>query len=110
MYSRFNDIENDGRNSFNDERFDVNNTENMGVDLILHSLNAIRSMEIIDIATGCKMGFVHDLVIDIEESKIISIIMPGEGKNWFNKEANIEIPWNKVIRAGMDVILIDTSK
>lgn len=84
--------------------------ENLGNDIILHSLNAIRSMEIIDVRTGCKLGFVQELVIDIEESKIVSIIIPSGGKSWFNKEEDIEIPWGKVIKAGMDVILVDTSK
>lgn len=84
--------------------------ENLGNDIILHSLNAIKSMEIIDVRTGCKLGFVQELVIDIEESKIVSIIIPSGGKSWFNKEEDIEIPWGKVIKAGMDVILVDTSK
>lgn len=113
MYTRFNNGDTESTSYLNNEIFEGDNVkelENFENDLILHSLNAIRSMEIIDIRNGCKLGFVQDLVIDIEKSKIVSIIIPGEGKSWFNKEDDIEIPWEKVVRAGMDVVLVDTSK
>ncbi|MDZ4957304.1 YlmC/YmxH family sporulation protein, partial [Clostridium perfringens] len=59
-------------------------------DFLLHSLNALRTMEVIDIKTGTKMGFIKDFVIDTEESKVISIILPGENKGWFSKEEDLE--------------------
>lgn len=110
MYTKFNNGDSNNIISSNHDIIEECNLPSLENDLILHSLNAIRSMEIIDIRTGCKLGFVQDLVIDIEESKIVSIIIPAEGKNWFNKEDDIEIPWKNVIRAGMDVILVNTSK
>ena len=36
-------------------------------DLILYSVNAIRSMEVIDISTGSKLGYVKDYKIDLTE-------------------------------------------
>lgn len=78
-------------------------------DIFLHSLNEIRSMEVIDINRGEKVGFIKDLVIDIENSKIISLILPGVSRGWFAKEEDIEIPWDKVKKAGVEVILIDSS-
>ena len=110
MYSRFNNGDTDNMKALDNYIIEDDTLGNLDNDLILHSLNAIRSMEIIDIKTGCKLGFVQDLVIDIDQSKIVSIIIPPVGKNWFNKEEDIEIPWEKVIKAGMDVILVDTSK
>lgn len=110
MYTRFNNEDTEKLGKLNNEAFKENILDNIDSDLILHSLNVIRSMEIIDINTGCKLGFAQDLVIDIEESKIVSIIIPSSGNSWFNKGDDIEIPWSKVIKAGMDVILVDTSK
>ena len=75
----------------------------------LHSLNAIRTMEVIDIKTGTKLGFIKDLVIDIKESKVVSILLPGMAKGWFTKDEDIEIPWSKVKKAGLEVILVDSS-
>ncbi|MGL5380486.1 YlmC/YmxH family sporulation protein [Clostridium sp.] len=77
-------------------------------DLTLHSLNGLKSMEVIDIKEGVKLGFVKDFVIDIKESKVVAIILPSIGKGWFSKEEDIEIPWERVKKAGIDVLLVDT--
>ena len=78
-------------------------------ELLLHSLNALRTMEVIDIRTGTKLGFIKDFVIDIKESKVKSILLPGMAKGWFSKDEDIEIPWNKVKKAGIEVILVDST-
>lgn len=78
-------------------------------DLILYSVNAIRSMEVIDISTGSKLGFVRDFKIDVSEQKVISIMLPAPVKSWFSKDNDIEIPWEKFIKIGIDVILVDGS-
>lgn len=93
--------------------FDNLNEENIDSkeeEVLLHSLNALRTMEVIDIRTGTKLGYIKDLVIDIEDSKVLSILIPGTQKGWFSKEDDIEIPWNKVKKAGMEVIIIDSSE
>lgn len=89
------------------EEENINNNEE---EVLLHSLNALRTMEVIDIKTGTKLGYIKDLVIDIEDSKVLSILIPGTQKGWFSKEEDIEIPWNKVKKAGMEVIIIDSSE
>ncbi|MBQ6820120.1 MAG: YlmC/YmxH family sporulation protein [Clostridium sp.] len=78
-------------------------------ELLLHSLNALRTMEVIDIKTGSKIGYIKDFVIDIKESKVISILLPGMAKGWFAKDEDIEIPWNKVKKIGVEVVLVDSS-
>ncbi|ASW42993.1 YlmC/YmxH family sporulation protein [Clostridium isatidis] len=85
-------------------------TEEKENELFLHSLNALRTMEVIDIKTGTKLGYIKDIVVDIENSKVVSILLPGLQKGWFSKEEDIEIPWEKVIKAGMEIILIDSSE
>jgi len=92
---------------FEDTKYKDKDNENEN--MIFHSLNAIRSMEVIDINTGEKVGFIKDLVVDIEDSKIVSLILPGDNKGWFSKEDDIEISWDRVKKAGVDVILIDSS-
>ena len=78
-------------------------------ELLLYSLNALRTMEVIDIKTGSKIGYIKDFVIDIKESKVVSILLPGMAKGWFSKDEDIEIPWNKVKKAGIEVILVDST-
>lgn len=80
------------------------------MELELHSLNALRNMEVIDILTGTKMGFIKDFKIDCNENKIVSLILPGEIKTWFAKEEETEISWKDIIKIGRDVILISSKE
>lgn len=74
---------------------------------VLHSLNNIKSMEVIDISTGSKMGFIKDLVVDCNNYKVISILLPNQKIGWFTKKNDIEIPWEQITKIGLDVILVD---
>lgn len=73
----------------------------------LSSINGMKTMEVIDINTGSKIGFIKDIKLDKEARKVMSIILPGEVKGWFGKSNDIEIPWSKIIKVGIDVILVD---
>ena len=75
----------------------------------MHSIGNIRVMEVIDVNTGTKIGFIKDLKIDCDGFKIISIIIPALKITWFNKNNFIEIPWERVKKVGVDVILVDGS-
>lgn len=76
------------------------------MELELHSINAMRNMEVIDILTGSKIGFIRDLKIDCDTNKVISLILPREVKSWFGKEEEREVPWKNIVRIGIDVILV----
>lgn len=73
----------------------------------LYSINNIRMMEVIDVNTGIKLGFVRDLSIDTVDYKVLSLIIPKEKNSFFSKNSNIEIPWSKVVKIGVDVILVN---
>ena len=79
------------------------------MEVSMYSIGNIRSMEVIDITTGSKLGFIKDLKVDCEEYKILSILMPNQKISWFSKNDSIEIPWSRVKKIGIDVILIDGS-
>lgn len=76
----------------------------------LHSINAMRNMEVIDVLTGAKIGFIKDFKIDCDTNRIISLILPGEIKSWFGKEEVKEIPWSNIVKIGLDVILVKLEK
>lgn len=77
----------------------------------LYSLDNLRCMEVIDIKNGIRLGYIKDLKIDCSEYKIVALILPNQMQkpSWFSKSENIEIPWDKVVRIGIDVILVDGS-
>ena len=54
-------------------------------DLILYSVNAIRSMEVIDVSTGSKLGYVRDYKVDLSNNKVVSLFLPSSSKGWFSK-------------------------
>jgi YlmC/YmxH family sporulation protein len=78
------------------------------MDESLYSIDNLRSMEVIDIDTGSKLGFIKDLKIDCEEYKIRSILLPNQKASWFSKNDSLEIPWTNVIKIGLDVILVSS--
>lgn len=77
------------------------------MEIPIHSINNIKMLEVIEINSGAKLGFVKDLKIDVENYKIISIILPNNKVGWFGKNKDIEIEWEKVRKIGIDVILIE---
>ncbi|GAA0722222.1 YlmC/YmxH family sporulation protein [Clostridium malenominatum] len=77
------------------------------MELTYHSINNLRTMEIIDINSGTKLGYMRDFKIDIENSKVVSIIIPSQKISWFGKNTDIEIPWDKIRKIGVDVILVE---
>lgn len=76
----------------------------------LYSINAMKNMEVIDINTGGKIGFIKDFRLDDNCRKIISIILPGESKIWFSKGTDIEIQWENIVKVGVDVLLVNYNK
>lgn len=80
------------------------------MELELHSINAMRNMEVIDVLSGSKLGFIRDLKIDCDTNKVISLILPGEVRSWFGKEEEKEILWKDIIKIGTDVVLVKLHK
>lgn len=68
-----------------------------------------RHKEVINIKDGRKLGFVQDVCADLENGKIISIIVPGNTKrfNIFQSGNDIEIPWSNIKCIGEDLILVE---
>jgi len=76
---------------------------------LMFAINNLRQMEIIDINSGSKLGYIKDLKVDCDDYRIISILLPSQKSSWFNKNNSVEIPWEKIKKIGVDVILIDGS-
>lgn len=75
----------------------------------MYAISNLRSMEVIDNNSGLKLGFIKDFKVDCENYKILSILLPTHKISWFGKNEDIEIPWERVKKIGIDVILIDGS-
>lgn len=69
----------------------------------------LRMKEVINLANGKRIGYIHDLEISLEKSRIEAIIVPKENKflKLFSKDNDYIIPWKKIVKIGQDVILVD---
>jgi YlmC/YmxH family sporulation protein len=77
------------------------------MEMAMYSINNLRMMEVIDVNSGSKLGYIKDIKIDCEAHRIISILIPVQRTSWFNKFDAVEIEWSKVKKVGVDVILVE---
>ena len=72
-------------------------------------ISDLRMREVINVADGRKLGPIKDIDIDLEQGRISAIILPGPGRlfSFFGREEEIVVPWEKIKRIGVDVILVD---
>lgn len=69
-------------------------------------LSELQLKEIVDIRDGRRIGMIVDVIVD-SAGKIIKLIIEEKRGRRFSKEEN-EVMWQKIIKIGDDIILIDT--
>lgn len=73
-------------------------------------VSELRMLDIINIDDGRRLGPIMDLDLDLEKGIIkgIVILVSSKGKGFFGgRTGDLFIPWDKVIKIGVDVILVD---
>ncbi len=68
----------------------------------------LRNKEIINADDGCRMGFLHDLDINMEDGRIEALILKGTGKlfGFIGTDNDLVIPWKMVQKIGKDTIIV----
>ncbi|MCL2634864.1 MAG: YlmC/YmxH family sporulation protein [Oscillospiraceae bacterium] len=68
----------------------------------------LRGKEIIQIKTGCKIGFVDDVEFETRTAKICNLIVYGRARVFglFGREDDYVIPWGDIDIIGEDTILV----
>lgn len=69
----------------------------------------LRCKEVINVSDGCRLGFVGDLDLDTECGKVLTLLVPKQGRFFGLLPSNEEfcIPWPCIRRIGGDIILVD---
>lgn len=69
-------------------------------------LSELQSKRIINIVNGSNFGNIIDA--DIDENGRITFLLIDHGKSIFslNRESDIRIEWNQIVKIGEDVILV----
>ena len=77
---------------------------------MLTKTSELREREVVNILDGRRLGLASDLEIEAETGRIIAIVVPGPGKFlWlFGKSEEFVIPWERIKKIGIDVILVET--
>lgn len=71
------------------------------------SLCELKNKEVINICDGRRLGFVSDVEIDIDNCRVVSILMPSDGKLFsLSRCEPIRVLWCDIERIGDDVILV----
>jgi YlmC/YmxH family sporulation protein len=80
---------------------------------MLVKISDLRDREIININDGRRLGPIKDIELDLEKGKIQALVLPGYawGKIWglFGRSDDLIITWEKIVRIGVDVILVEVS-
>lgn len=75
-------------------------------------ISDLRMRDVVNISDGRRLGFLKDIDIDLELGRIKALVLPGEGRfwSWFSTRSDdIVIPWERIKKIGVDVILVDAS-
>ena len=77
-------------------------------------ISDLRAREIVNIVDGRRLGMIKDIEIDMEEGRVTAFILPGDGGGgkflgFLGKEEELVVPWDKIKKIGMDVILVEVS-
>lgn len=73
-----------------------------------NTLSQLRYKEIISIADGSRLGYVGDILMEMDTGRIIALVVLGRLR-WFGllgREEDRYIPWKSVHRFGEDTILV----
>jgi len=74
-------------------------------------LNDLVGKEMVNIYDGMRMGTVgeSDMLIDEENGRIISIILPNRGNafNFWTDRQKMVVPWEAVKKIGREVIVVE---
>ena len=70
----------------------------------------LKLKEVINVIDGKRMGNITDIEIDVETGRLTAIVVPGLGRflGIFGRNEDVVIPWDKINKIGMDVILVET--
>ena len=71
-------------------------------------ISELQAKDVINIVDGRKIGHVGDLVLDLRQGRIESLIVPEGGRFFglFGGGVDVVIPWRSIVKVGEDVVLV----
>lgn len=67
----------------------------------------LRRKEVINLCTGCRIGYVCDIEIDVKCGKLLSLIVPERQPFFsFKRQNELRVPWDCIDKISDDIILV----
>ena len=75
-------------------------------------LSELSTKDIINEEDGSKLGKIADIEIDVASGKVqnVSVYRSYKFLNLFSNKDVITIPWNRVVKIGNDVIIVENKE
>lgn len=72
-------------------------------------ISDLQERQIVNIADGKCLGNIKDIELNTFDGTIQALVLPGTGGFWnlLQNQGELLIPWQRVVRIGVDVVLID---
>lgn len=76
-------------------------------------ISELRLLDIVNTKDGRRLGPIKDLDLDLEKGTVKGIVVAGPSRNWGffggGRSEDIMVPWDRVRKIGVDVILVDVN-
>ncbi|HHX94486.1 MAG TPA: YlmC/YmxH family sporulation protein [Clostridia bacterium] len=72
-------------------------------------ISDLRSLEVINIEDGRRLGVIRDIELDTVEGKVKAIVLPGSPRlfGFLGRRDDLVVKWERIKKIGVDVILVD---
>jgi len=72
-------------------------------------ISDLRQKDMVNMLDGKKLGPVRDIEIDLEQGKVMALILPGSPKGFslFARQEDIILEWQRIHKIGVDVVLVE---
>jgi YlmC/YmxH family sporulation protein len=76
-------------------------------------ISDLRLLDVVNVKDGRRLGPIKDLDLDLERGTVKGIVLPGPSRSWGflggGKTEDFIVPWERVKKIGVDVILVDAN-
>ncbi len=79
---------------------------------MLVRISDLRTREVVNVVDGRRLGPICDMEVDLTTGEVKSIVVPGPARlmGILGRYNDYVIPWERIRRIGLDVILVEASE
>ncbi|NLG80785.1 MAG: YlmC/YmxH family sporulation protein [Firmicutes bacterium] len=79
---------------------------------MLVRISDLRTREVVNVVDGRRLGPICDMEIDLATGQVKAIMVPGPARlmGILGRYNDYVIPWERIRRIGLDVILVEASE